>query len=145
MSTREEGKEKREHDARKQYHKTCRKIIAYQIDEYKQNNPCDYNHHVGHSVPTFAFIVDVFRSELQSLFAMKKLPAVMLEYTHVGSMFKLFHKAVGRLKIEDKQSNLKKAHLETMKNHYNLSIDDYNLVLKYLSNEFHKLFAKEKL
>ena len=135
------AKEKREHDARKRYHKSCRKMIAYQIDEYKANNPWRHGAHLDHDPYSFGIICDIFRSCLMRWQGVDILPRLIIDYTTTGAMWRTYHESVAEYKVVDAKDNLSKASKQTRKNMYGLTIDEYNDAVIHLTNKFDELFG----
>lgn len=138
----EDLKQKREHDARKRYHKSCRKMIHYQIEEYKANNLWSYGKHLDHDPYTFGMIVDVFREMLQIWQRVDRLPTIIIDYTIPGAMFRKYHETVAVYKVVEAKDNLSKASKQTRKNNYGMTDDEFTNAIEFLKKCFIDMFGE---
>jgi hypothetical protein len=139
--TKQELKDKREHDKRIGYQKSCRKLIAYQIENWKETNGYKRNYHLDHIIP-FSLIVDTWRTMLQLWLNQDKLPVSISEMSNIGKMFQKYHNAVAVYAYIPAKENLEKAAGQTRSKAYGL---DENTLLLYESNlkrMFIKLFGQ---
>lgn len=112
------------------YQQSCRKIIAYQIDNWKQKNGYKKGFHLDHVIP-FALIVDIFREKIMQYNSQTKLPVSIGELSGVGKKFAIFHSEVSVYEYIPASENLEKAASQTRKNNYGLT---ENLLLAYKTN-----------
>ena len=139
--TRIELKKKREHDKRIGYQKACRRIIAYQIDNWKTEHNATYTgrtHHLDHLIP-FALIVDCFRELIKTYLNCKKLPTSISEFSSIGKMFAKYHNAVAEYELIPAKDNLTKASGQTRTKLYGLDLETFKLYAIKCKKEFLKL------
>jgi hypothetical protein len=139
--TRDELKEQREHDKRIGYQKSCRKLIAYQIDEWKETNGHKHNYHLDHVIP-FSLIVDTWRTMLQIWLKQDKLPVSISSFSNIGKMFMKYHAEVAVYQYIPAKENLEKAAGQTRSKGYGLNENTLLLYESNLKKMFIKLFGQ---
>ena len=144
MKRRLERAAERERLVRKNYMLQCRRMISYQIENFRIENNLLYcsGLHIDHVIP-FALIVDEFRSNLQRYYSampkQDKLPTSISEFSGVGKWFMKYHNNVAILKAIPAEENLAKASSQTRKNFYGLDLDTLLLYKNKCKEEFLKL------
>lgn len=127
--TKEELKAQREHDKRINYQKACRKIIQYQIDNWKIDNnvyATGKTMHLDHIIP-FALMVDCFRELIKTYHSSNKLPTIISDLSSVGQMFMKYHALVAEYELIHAKDNLSKASGQTRSKDYGLDINTFKL------------------
>lgn len=144
MKRRLERAAERERLVRKAYMTNCRKLIAYQIENFRIENNLVYcsDLHIDHDPISFALIVDCFRQKIMEYNSQTKLPTSISEFSSIGKMFIKYHQAVAKLNAVSAEENLAKASSQTRKNNYGMTETQLQMTKEWLFKKFTKMFGE---
>lgn len=133
----------RERLVRKNYMAACRKLIAYQIENFRIENNLVYQSdlHIDHDPISFALIVDCFRQKIKDYLHQDKLPVSISEFSSIGKMFMKYHQSTAKLNAVPAKENLEKASGQTRNKNYGMTVEQLEMAKDWLNARFDKMFG----